>query len=266
MPNVASSKKALNNISKWTTRQGELKADLEAARRAPPASSVSASNATAPRPKPQTVAAQVILSSTFAEDSSAAFDYRDLDKKACLLCQRQFKTLDVLGRHCTESELHKKNLLDEAACAAGQSRKQTSSADAKTDQGPSYRDRAAERRQVFHQPAIPIPEGDKTGAGSKRKYADGPAPPPPPPPRVETIHPGEDESNKGNQLLKKMGWSEGTGLGVGGEGRVAPVEAMLFQQGVGLGAAKPKETKDLGRYQGWDGYSKMAKDGVSICS
>lgn len=26
---------------------------------------------------------------------------------ACLLCQRQFKTLDILGRHCNASELHK---------------------------------------------------------------------------------------------------------------------------------------------------------------
>lgn len=265
----------MNNISKWTTRQGELKADLEAARRAPPAAStgsvVSASNATAPLTKgPQTAAvAQQAISSPAATalQDEAEFDYRDLEKKACLLCQRQFKSLEVLGRHCNESELHKKNLQDQTACTAGQTRKQqqtTAAASSQAQEAASYRDRAAERRQVFHQPAIPIPQADNNSVSSKRKYADGPAPPPPPPPRVEAIHPGEDESNKGNLLLKKMGWSQGTGLGAEGEGRVAPVEAMLFQQGVGLGAAKPKETKDLGRHHhGWEGYSKLAKDGVS---
>ncbi|CAG8673796.1 14763_t:CDS:1, partial [Acaulospora colombiana] len=35
--------------------------------------------------------------------------------------------------------------------------------------------------------------------------------------------PAKDENNIGNKLLKKMGWSEGTGLGLSGEGRVDPM-------------------------------------------
>jgi len=42
---------------------------------------------------------------------------------------------------------------------------------------------------------------------------------PPEPPK----EPAKDENNIGNKLLKKMGWSEGTGLGLSGEGRVEPM-------------------------------------------
>lgn len=34
----------------------------------------------------------------------------DYKKIACLLCQRQFKTVDILHKHCDQSDLHKKNL------------------------------------------------------------------------------------------------------------------------------------------------------------
>lgn len=99
---------------------------------------------------------------------------------------------------------------------------------------PKYRDRALERRVVYGQPDIPPPAGssgnaDGSANGAKRKYADGPAVPPraptPPPPPV---NPGEDVNNKGNMLLKKMGWSAGTGLGLSGEGRVDPMSAFHF--------------------------------------
>jgi hypothetical protein len=37
------------------------------------------------------------------------------------------------------------------------------------------------------------------------------------------VNPGQDESNVGNKLLRMMGWKEGTGLGVEGDGRVDPM-------------------------------------------
>lgn len=80
-----------------------------------------------------------------------------------------------------------------------------------------YRDRASERRVIYGQPDIPMPEQSV----SQKKVSEGPPPQaPPPPPAVE---PGKDESNIGHKLLKKMGWSQGTGLGTDGEGRVDPV-------------------------------------------
>lgn len=87
---------------------------------------------------------------------------------------------------------------------------------------PKYRDRASERRVLFNQPEAPVIEKDSGGGkpGQKRQ-SEGPppAPSPPPPP----VNPGQDESNVGNKMLKMMGWTEGTGLGTSGEGRVDPM-------------------------------------------
>ena len=123
---------------------------------------------------------------------------------------------------------------------------------------PSYRDRAAERRQVFYQPAIPLPEESR--AAPKRKFAKAPTPPPPKP--APGPAPGEDGNNKGNQLLKKMGWTEGTGLGLEGEGRQAPVQTFLFAEKAGIGASKGKDTAT---YNGFEAYGHYAKDSV-CCS
>jgi RNA-binding protein 5/10 len=87
-----------------------------------------------------------------------------------------------------------------------------------TSQQPKYRDRASERRVLHNQPDVPLPE---PGASTQRKPAEGPPLPPPPPP--PPVHPGKDENNIGNKLLKKMGWAEGSGLGTDGDGRVDPM-------------------------------------------
>ena len=47
---------------------------------------------------------------------------------------------------------------------------------------------------------------------------------------------GIGQDNIGNQLLQKMGWSEGSGLGRQGQGRVNPVEAKRRSATAGLGA------------------------------
>lgn len=168
------------------------------------------------------------------------FEFSDLVKIACLLCARQFKTLDQLKKHNKESELHKvfrpyslyiidansvqrnfkdANLRDVARgkAKAAQVAAETNSAQAS---GPKYRDRASERRIMHNQPDVPLPEGveDKR---KQRRAAEGPTRPPTPPP--PPVNPGQDESNMGNKLLRMMGWKEGTGLGVDGEGRVDPV-------------------------------------------
>ena len=82
-----------------------------------------------------------------------------------------------------------------------------------------YRDRAQERRALHHQPDGPVPDD----SSFKTKKRSEPAPPAPPPPPVAPPAPAKDESNIGNKLLQKMGWSLGTGLGTDGEGRVDPM-------------------------------------------
>jgi len=165
----------------------------------------------------------------------------------CLLCSRQFKTLDQLRRHSAESDLHKKNLSDPALRDIAQSkasaaRKSAAASTPEGDSAPKYRDRALERRVIYGQPDVPVPTPTGEAVSHKRKFAEGPAPAPraptPPPP---VVHPGEDENNVGNKLLKKMGWSSGSGLGVSGEGRIAPIATAIYAQGAGLGASKGKE-------------------------
>ncbi|BBG94719.1 D111/G-patch domain-containing protein [Prunus dulcis] len=47
---------------------------------------------------------------------------------------------------------------------------------------------------------------------------------------------GIDSSNIGFQLLKKQGWTQGTGLGASQQGRLEPVKAYLKDNKRGLGA------------------------------
>jgi hypothetical protein len=44
-------------------------------------------------------------------------------------------------------------------------------------------------------------------------------------------------TNKGHQMMEKMGWRPGGGLGAQGEGRAEPVRVELRAQGAGLGLA-----------------------------
>lgn len=121
---------------------------------------------------------------------------------------------------------------------------------------PKYRDRASERRILFNQPDTPMPEKDSGRAVVPKRQVEGPPPPPPPPP--PPTNPGEDSNNVGNKLLKMMGWTEGTGLGTSGEGRVDPIKTAIYVEGAGLGASKGK---DIGKLtEGYSGYVSMAQD------
>lgn len=57
-----------------------------------------------------------------------------------------------------------------------------------------------------------------------------------------------------------MGWKSGTGLGLGGEGRVDPVLVQQFENRAGLGASKGH---DAGDWQGPGGFQRRALDMVS---
>jgi hypothetical protein len=77
---------------------------------------------------------------------------------------------------------------------------------------------------MHNQPDVPLPENAGSVVSKKRQHAEGPPPPPSPPPAV---NPRQDDANVGNKLLKMMGWKEGSGLGMDGEGRVDPMYTRL---------------------------------------
>jgi RNA-binding protein 5/10 len=195
-----------------------------------------------------------------AAHNQTDFDYTDIStlsetgKCACLLCQRQFKSEAILQKHVAQSELHKArlfllwvhseqstdlvsfyashallfawhiqtNLANADVVMAGKRRKIAAS-DAE------YRDRAAERRKAFNQPEKP--SWHELQGAEKRRRFDGPEAPDV---NIPAAPPGQDQSNVGNQLLSKMGWKAGMGLGDGG--RVEPIKVQQFAERAGLGS------------------------------
>ncbi|KAF7142534.1 hypothetical protein RHSIM_Rhsim05G0152000 [Rhododendron simsii] len=51
-----------------------------------------------------------------------------------------------------------------------------------------------------------------------------------------------------DELLKKHGWKEGTGLGISEQGRLEPVQAFLKKNKRGLGAEKVQEKPQMVEY------------------
>ena len=171
--------------------------------------------------------------------------FADLNRNACLLCLRSFKSEAEVRKHEELSDLHKSKLADEAAIAAADKRlnkgsvaqKSTETTSQPTDSSlmdptsSEYRDRAQERRVTFNQPKRP---NYSSGEFPRKK---------PPTSQVAAADPEPDpvaQMSKGTALMAAMGWSEGQGLGSTGSGRVEPIEAGMYEAGVGLGAGSTK--------------------------
>ncbi|KAG9053337.1 hypothetical protein FS842_008332 [Serendipita sp. 407] len=226
----------------------------------------------APTPRPAVASVKADLAPSLIADDDPDLEFCILEKFTCYLCARQLKSQEQLKRHVKESDLHKKNLLNEALQETAREKvaKVRGTNDTSTAGGGAksvYRDRASERRVIHGQPDAPLPEpsrgigagsaGPGQGAGSK-KIKDVPLSPPAPP-TPPPKEPAKDENNIGNKLLKKMGWSEGTGLGLSGEGRVDPIQTAIYASGAGLGASKGR---DITRVAGLD-YAGLTKESVS---
>ncbi|KAK0228322.1 hypothetical protein IW262DRAFT_1479286 [Armillaria fumosa] len=246
-PTLIVSKKTASNINKWNQVQEELSQDVSA-RPTPALATTSTTDAIGSTAQASSVPTQGNTTPT----PTPEFEFSDVSAMSCLLCARQFKSVDQLKRHNKESDLHKKNLKDPNLQEVARQKVKARQANA----APKYRDRASERRILFNQPDTPMPEKDSGRAAAPKRQVEGPpAPPPPPPPPT---NPGEDSNNVGNKLLKMMGWTEGTGLGTSGEGRVDPIKTAIYVEGAGLGASKGQ---DIGKLtEGYSGYVSMAQD------
>ena len=210
---LGAGKKVLTDLAKWGSLQQEEQEEM--AVRLPPSKGKSSS-----APAAAATAATADQPSSSASTAAAA----EKTKAVCVLCKRQFSSADQLARHEKESQLHQENL----------AKQQRETAEV------MYRDRASERREKVGSDPMPVENDAWEGSTSshKRPRLDFPLPlaaaPAPPVPLMA------DAANIGNLLIRKMGWSEGSGLGRDGSGieNAIGVEDPAGQQGrAGVGAA-----------------------------
>ncbi|XWS30625.1 hypothetical protein CRYUN_Cryun23aG0001800 [Craigia yunnanensis] len=139
----------------------------------------------------------------------------------------------------------------------------------------AYRDRAAERRNLY---------GSSSSTGDDRhdhelrnsnrdlafkKFSSDPMPFPPGVGggrgvvsddvksfEVITAEKAIDENNVGNRMLRSMGWHEGLGLGKDGSGMIEPVQAQAMDSRAGLGSQLKKLDPSL-EVQAGDSYKTV---------
>ncbi|XP_073536263.1 angiogenic factor with G patch and FHA domains 1 isoform X2 [Phyllobates terribilis] len=85
-----------------------------------------------------------------------------------------------------------------------------------------YKDRAGRRRKVV-------------GSEGTFQRDDAPA----------SVHVEINDSNKGRQMLEKMGWKKGEGLGKSGDGMKNPIHLQLHKKQAGLGAHNASSVEDI---------------------
>ncbi|KAK3990287.1 putative RNA-binding protein [Cladorrhinum sp. PSN332] len=175
--------------------------------------------------------------------------YADFDRLYCVLCKRKFERVETVWLHEQQSELHKRMLADpdnraraeevlkklckkQHSCVPTSAFYQDWEAQLKHSQGAGYRDRALERRQAFNQPKKPsgqpvAAKSSSAAVGEKRKEPSSTT-------ETDDKEPAA-KKNKGMNMLAKMGWTAGAGLGADGAGRTEAIAAEVYAPGVGLG-------------------------------
>lgn len=171
----------------------------------------------------------------------------NIKQRACLLCKRQFKAVETLRKHVAESALHKKNLQIEEFKVM---QKQQASAAARTvAQAKNIKMRENKFEQMVLEAARR--EEERVAEDAKNK-----------------VNVPIESSNKGNKMLKAMGWKEGQGLGKNESGIVAPVQANLRTEGAGIGIPGSAVTagsdyKTAARMKNFDRFNDNRSSGPS---
>jgi RNA-binding protein 5/10 len=162
-------------------------------------------------------------SSSSSSSSSTVPAAPSQQQNVCRLCRRQFQSAEMLTRHEKESKLHAENL-------AKQKEQEEKEKEKESSPSVEYRDRAAERREKFGSVPDHIPEyaNDSSPPSSSSAYlAASLVLPPPAALNKPPVAVSQDDHNPGNQMLRKMGWKEGQGLGRDNEGKETAVGVEL---------------------------------------
>eukprot|EP00808_Paulinella_micropora_P017282 g15896.t1 len=158
----------------------------------------------------------------------------NIPRNQCLLCKRQFKDADQLTKHVQKSSLHKKNLeVEMYKEIQHQARKE---ADAKVAAHRAEAESIRRAERVFE---------DMVQSAAKKTAEEK---------RTKPI----EASNKGNKMLKAMGWKEGTGLGKNGKGIVAPIKAVMLDGNAGLGASTSYDASKISALRTESGYNSQS--------
>lgn len=210
------SKKVSANIAKWGERKGEL---------------LSEGGEEEDKSPSLDKAQQAVTPISAPTESKPVATFASGTK--CLLCRRQFTSVEQLQRHERESQLHAENVA-KAAKAAKSSAPLSSAAGSQP-----YRDRASERRGLYGQSANPE-DAIGTGGERRKRGAEFITPSLPAPPDTDTVPVAvsDDVTNPGNQLLRRMGWNDGKGLGKDESGRVESIAVAA-----GSTSSRPPQSK-----------------------
>ncbi|KAK4232238.1 putative RNA-binding protein [Podospora fimiseda] len=167
--------------------------------------------------------------------------YVDFDRLRCVICKRNFDYVETVWQHEQQSILHKRMLeapdilvqaenyfkklgKKQRTCVPTSAFYQDWDVQLRKSQGAGYRDRALERRQAYNQPKKP---SGQPSVGEKRKEPSS------------TTETNDKEpaakKNKGMNMLSKMGWATGAGLGAGGAVPMHAIPTDVYAPGSGLG-------------------------------
>lgn len=167
--------------------------------------------------------------------TSSKSELVSFENLTCLLCKRAFPSMDVLDKHCRMSKLHKENLQKYEAGGGngggGDNGYARDGDNSGNESNLSYRDRAKERRLKYGE--SDPPPVNKSRERFEREFRR----------QNEQMEKQNSynlaskpigESNLGNRLLQKMGWSEGQGLGRTNQGRTEIIEVHIFRNNAGM--------------------------------
>lgn len=238
LPTSVSSKAVEDGVVGLTTAFGKTTAESQAkiakwgqANREPDAPAAASTIVNHPVPtslltEPQPVSITNTSLTNVMIDSTSAFTVstKATGGSVCLICRRQFASPEMLLRHEKESKLHAENVAKQLSNASTASTSKESV---------TYRDRASERRELHGQSSEPPPlySGRRRSRSRSRERSRRPAPTHENDAYATSTSNStstapklsEDDTNTGNQLLRKLGWQDGKGLGKDGSGIKDPI-------------------------------------------
>ncbi|KAJ3358914.1 hypothetical protein HDU91_005070 [Kappamyces sp. JEL0680] len=169
-----------------------------------------------------------MLARKIPSTSAISLQHMDLARMACVLpgCKRKFKEEQELMRHQSESQLHAQNV------------------------------RLFKRREL--QRLRDLVEANGGVLPSTGSVVIKHTRPDQKPKVTQPTRNGIKADNKGNQLLQKMGWRQGQGLGMEGDGIVKPIMAEVRAVKKGIGCAVV--VNDLGKIDGQSAADIVVKE------